>query len=102
MPDEFGQQRSDSPQSPEPEAGRTPRSRTESGLAFLLSIAVLGVLIYFGIAQGMAALVMFPGVPLVLLWFLYWFFLRRLIRIRNIRKAEERRLLQEAAQRSSR
>lgn len=37
------------------------------------------------------------GIPAVLLWFVYWFFLRRLIRIRRIRSAEEKRLLREAA-----
>lgn len=60
---------------------------------------VFFVLFYFGIAQGVGAFLVFPGIPLVLLWFIYWFFLRRLIRIRRIRNAEERRILREAAMR---
>ena len=79
------------------EQSQVPRSKWNSALAFFTGIAILAVLIYFGIAQGMAALVMFPGIPLVLLWFIYWFFLRRLIRMRRMRSAEERRLLREAA-----
>ncbi len=34
-----------------------------------------------------------------LIWFLYWFGLRRLIRLRKIAGAKERRLLREAAER---
>jgi len=78
---------------------RAPRSHWETWLAILAGLAVLGLLIYLRIAQGVAALVMFPGVPIVLLWFIYWFFLRRLIRIRRIRGIRERKLLREAAQR---
>jgi hypothetical protein len=37
----------------------------------------------------------------VLLWFLYWVVLRRLIRARNIAGARDRRLLREAAERES-
>ena len=36
-----------------------------------------------------------------LLWFLYWFLLRRLVRARRIAAARERRMLREAAQRES-
>lgn len=81
------------------ESDQAQRSRKSAGLVILIGMVTLGVLTYFGIAQGMAALVVFPGIPLVLAWFAYWFFLRRLIRMRAIRKAEERRLLREAAQR---
>ena len=79
------------------EQSQVPRSNWNSALAFFSGIAILALLIYFGIAQGMAALVMFPGIPLVLLWFIYWFFLRRVIRMRRMRSAQERRLLREAA-----
>lgn len=99
MPDELEDQSHDKPEAVEMANRQAPRSKLDSGLAFFVGLAVLGVMIYFGIAQGMAALVMFPGVPLVLLWFVYWFFLRRLIRIRHIRALRERRLLREAAQR---
>jgi len=36
-----------------------------------------------------------------LVWFLYWFVLRRLIRARRISGARDRRLLREAAERES-
>jgi hypothetical protein len=75
-------------------------SRLDTGLAIFSALVVLAALIYFDVAQGMAALLMFPGIPLVLLWFVYWFFLRRLIRMRRIRTSRERRLLREAATRS--
>ncbi len=97
MPDDFGVE--DQPEASEGHGQQPSRSRMNSAVAFMAGIVVLGVLIYLGIAQGMAALVMFPGIPLVLLWFVYWFFLRRLIRIRRIRGIRERRLMREAAQR---
>ena len=100
MPDEFSEQSEVQLENSDTSTRKAPRSRTDSGLAFFVGLALLGVLIYFGIAQGMAALVMFPGIPLVLLWFVYWFFLRRLIRMRHIRSVRERRLLREAAERS--
>jgi small-conductance mechanosensitive channel len=98
VPDEAGNEHL------EPELGEStdqevPRSWLNSVLAFLAGLIFLALLVYFGIAQGMAALAMFPGIPLVLLWFVYWFFLRRLIRIRRIRGIRERRLINEAAQR---
>jgi len=37
----------------------------------------------------------------ILLWFLYWFGLRRLIRARRIAGAREKRMLREAAERES-
>jgi hypothetical protein len=98
VPDDAGAERPES-EFQESAAQEAPRSRLNSGLAFLAGLVILGLLIYFGIAQGMAALAMFPGIPLVLLWFVYWFFLRRLIRIRRIRGIRERRLMNEAAQR---
>lgn len=86
---------------PEPrELKQALRSRMSAGLVILLWLAALGVLTYFGVAQGMAALLMFPGIPLVLAWFVYWFFLRRIFRMRRIRAARERRLMREAALRS--
>ncbi len=81
---------------------RAPMSGKDAGLAFLAGLVVLGVTIYFGIAQGFVTLVVFPGIPLVLLWFVYWVFLRRLFRIRRIRAAQERRLMMEAARRRER
>ena len=36
-----------------------------------------------------------------LLWFLYWFVLRRLVRARRIAGARDRRMLREAAERES-
>ncbi len=99
MSDELGPE--DQPGFSEPPDDTAPRSGWSSALVFLFGLIILALLIYFGIAQGMAALVVFPGVPLVLLWFVYWFFLRRLLRMRRIRQAEERRLLREAAQRRS-
>lgn len=78
-----------------------PEPRKNAGLMVFVGALVLGIAIYFGIAQGFAALLMFPGIPLVLLWFVYWFFLRRLIRMRRIRGARERRLMREAARRET-
>lgn len=37
-----------------------------------------------------------------LIWFIYWFLLRRLIRARRIAGARERRMLREAAERETR
>lgn len=37
----------------------------------------------------------------VLVWFLYWFVLRRIIRARRIAGARERRMLREAAEREA-
>ena len=101
MPEEFGEESSKNPEIDTPSRS-TPISRLDMGLAVVTALVVLAALIYYDIAQGLAALVIFPGVPLVLVWFVYWFFLRRLIRVRRIRMAQERRLLREAAQRSTR
>lgn len=98
----FSEEEGFRPEPPELETARASRSRMSAGLVVFLWLAVLGVLTYFGIAQGLAALLMFPGIPLVLAWFVYWFFLRRLFRMRRIRAARERRLMREAALRSRR
>ena len=44
-------------------------------------------------------LLLLLGVGAVLIWFFYWFGLRRLIRARRIAGARDRRLLREAAER---
>jgi hypothetical protein len=44
-------------------------------------------------------LLLLMGVGAVLIWFFYWFGLRRLIRARRIAGARDRRLLREAAER---
>ena len=44
-------------------------------------------------------LLLLLGVGAVLIWFFYWFGLRRLIRARRIAGARGRRLLREAAER---
>ncbi len=36
-----------------------------------------------------------------LLWFFYWFFLRRMIRVRRIANARSKRMMREAAERDS-
>ncbi len=76
-----------------------PQSQLGAGLLLLIGIVAFGVLIYFGIPQGILGWVVIPAIPLVLLWFVYRVFLRRLIRIRKIRGIRERRWLRESAQR---
>ena len=69
-----------------------------AGIAFVvLAIILFAVAIYTGIAQTAIGLLVFPGIPLVLLWFVWHVFLRRLWRMRNIRIAQEKRELMEAA-----
>jgi membrane protein implicated in regulation of membrane protease activity len=88
LPDEAAEEIEESP----------PRSNMIAGVvAFVLVVAILAVAIYTGIAQTATALLMFPGIPLVLLWFVWRVFLRRLWRIRKIRNAQEKRELMEAA-----
>ncbi len=96
----FSEEEGFSPDPRELEVKQGPRSRMSAGLVVFLWVAAFAVLTYFGIAQGMAALLMFPGIPLVLAWFVYWFFLRRIFRMRRIRTAREQRLMREAALRS--
>ena len=76
-----------------------PRSGLGAGLLVLAGIIVFGILVYFGIPQGILGWIVFPAIPLILIWFVYRVFLRRLIRIRKIRGIRERRWLREAAQR---
>jgi membrane protein implicated in regulation of membrane protease activity len=89
--DEVGEEVEDSQHSP-------PQSNIIAGVvAFAVVVLIMGVAIYTGIAQTATALLMFPGIPLVLLWFVWRVFLRRLWRIRKIRNAQEKRELMEAA-----
>jgi hypothetical protein len=75
-----------------------PQSNMAAGvLAFVVVIAAGAIAIYTGIAQTAAGLLVFPGIPLVLLWFVWRVFLRRLWRMRRIRNAQEKRELMEAA-----
>jgi O-antigen/teichoic acid export membrane protein len=77
---------------------RPPQSSLVAGvIAFLVVVALGAAAIYTGIAQTAAGLLVFPGIPLVLLWFVWRVFLRRLWRMRKIRNAQEKRELMEAA-----
>ena len=62
-------------------------------------LLALGLAIYFAVAQTVTGLFIIIGIPLVLLWFVWNVFLRRLWRMRRIRGAQERRELMEAAMR---
>lgn len=80
---------------------------SHSHLSAGAALAILGagiiavvVAIYFGVAQTVAGLFVVLGIPIVLLWFTWTLFLRRLWRIRRIRGARERRELLEAALRN--
>jgi membrane protein implicated in regulation of membrane protease activity len=88
LPDEAAEEIEESP---------PPSNMIAGVVAFVLVVAILAVAIYTGIAQTATALLMFPGIPLVLLWFVWRVFLRRLWRIRKIRNAQEKRELMEAA-----
>ena len=46
-------------------------------------------------------LILLAAVIAILVWFFYWFGLRRLIRARKIAGARDRRMLREAAERES-
>lgn len=71
---------------------------TAAGLIALLAVVLAGaVAIYTGIAQTAVGLFVFPGIPLVLMYFVWRVFLRRVWRIRRIRNAQEKRELMEAA-----
>ena len=65
----------------------------------LAALLVIAFTIYFGVAQAVTGLVVVVGIPLVLLWFVWSVFVRRIWRIRRIRGAQERRQLLEAAMR---
>ena len=86
--------------SEEKEEYSPPRTSIVAGVATLMVLVVV-VAIYTGIAQTAAGLVVFPGIPIVLLWFVWKVFLRRIWRIRKIRNAREKRELLEAARRRS-
>ena len=74
-----------------------------SAVAILVAVVLfITVAIYFGVAQTVAGLFIVVGIPVVLLWFVWNLFLRRLWRIRRIRGAQERRELLEAALRDRR
>ncbi len=77
------------------------RSKAGAVATLILGIVVLvgatAALLKFG--QLAIGLFVFPGIPLVLLWFAYRVFLRRLLRLRRLRNARERRELQEALMR---
>jgi membrane protein implicated in regulation of membrane protease activity len=88
LPDEAAEEIEESP---------PPSNMIAGVVAFVLVVAILAVAIYTGIAQTATALLMFPGIPLALLWFVWRVFLRRLWRIRKIRNAQEKRELMEAA-----
>lgn len=76
----------------------TPRMTAGAAVAILLAaLLVIALSIYFGVAQTVAGLFVVVGIPLVLLWFVWKLFVRRLWRIRRIRGAQERRELLEAA-----
>lgn len=75
-----------------------PRTGIVAGVATLM-VLIFVAAIYTGVAQTAAGLVVFPGIPIVLLWFVWRLFLRRLWRIRKIRNAREKRELLEAARR---
>ena len=86
--------------SEETEEYSPPRTSIVAGVATLMVLVVV-VAIYTGIAQTAAGLVVFPGIPIVLLWFVWKVFLRRIWRIRKIRNAREKRELLEATRRRS-
>jgi len=56
---------------------------------------------FFSSTAALWNLVLLLAAIATLVWFLYWFVLRRLIRARRIAGARERRLLREAAERES-
>jgi hypothetical protein len=88
---------------PEDAAEESPRMSAGAALAiFLAGLLIIALAIYFGVAQTVAGLFVIVGIPLVLLWFVWNLFLRRLWRIRRIRNAQERRELFEAALRDKR
>ena len=84
----------------EPAPPPEPASTPQLIISIVIALAVIALLVYFGIVQGFFGIVIFIGVPVALLWFVYFFFLRRLIRMRRIRNAEQRRIWREAALRN--
>lgn len=66
---------------------------------FVVAIVAFAAAVYVGLAEAVAGLLVFPGIPIVLAWFVWWMFLRRWWRLRKIRHARERRELREAVAR---
>jgi membrane protein YdbS with pleckstrin-like domain len=86
----------------EDSAEEEPRVTAGAAIAvFVAGVVAVALAIYFGVAQTVAGLFFVVGIPLVLLWFVWNVFLRRLWRIRRIRNAQERRELMEAAMRDN-
>ncbi|MDT8070417.1 MAG: hypothetical protein ROO76_19805 [Terriglobia bacterium] len=90
------------PEIPEVEAEESseeaPRMTVGAAIAvFVAGVTIVALAIYFGVAQTVAGLFFVIGIPLVLIWFVWKVFLRRLWRIRGMRTAQERRELMEAA-----
>ena len=82
------------------DSSESPRISAGAAVAILIAgLLVIGLAIYFGVAQTVAGLFIVVGIPIALLWFVWNVFLRRLWRIRRIRGAQERRELLEAAMR---
>jgi hypothetical protein len=97
--DEYPEIPEDQNEAEPPDNGEeSPRMRTRAAVAvFLAGLLVTAFAIYFGVAQTVTGLFVIIGIPLVLLWFVWNLFLRRLWRIRRIRGTQERRELLEAA-----
>lgn len=77
-----------------------PRMPVGAAIAvFVAGVVAVALAVYFGVAQTVAGLFIVIGIPLVLIWFVWNVFLRRLWRIRGMRAAQERRELMEAAMR---
>ena len=78
----------------------SPRMSVGAAIAvFLAGLLSVVLAIYLGVAQTVAGLIIILGIPLVLLWFVWRVFLRRLWRVRRMRGSQERRELLEAAMR---
>lgn len=84
----------------EPAPSPEPASRPQLIFSIVVALALIALLVYFGVVQGLFGIVIFIGIPVALLWFVYFFFLRRLMRMRRIRNAEQRRIWREAAMRN--
>jgi len=72
-------------------------SRSRSGLALLVLLAVLVAVFWRGLP--VLVLLLPPLVFGTLAWFLYHVFLRKYLRLRRLRNAREHRLLREASRR---
>ncbi len=75
----------------------TPQLSAGAVVAIIVAaLLIIGLAIYFGVAQTVGGLVVVLGIPLALAWFVWNLFLRRLWRIRRIRGVRDRRELLEA------